>query len=121
MTGIVKSSVRKPFHRTNKTLEEPRTIITEIEDRVNNCPSTYSDDSSINIEDLTPLHLCGLRVETIPLLDISSETDDTTVDDTQFRLLQSLRESFYVAQLLENCHPFKEKDKVLVKCNNLRS
>ena len=47
MIGIIKNRLRKTLHRAKVSLKQLRTVVTEIETRVNNRPLTYLDDSSI--------------------------------------------------------------------------
>ena len=144
MIGIVKNCLRKTLHRTKLTLKELRTVVTEIETRVNNRPLTYLDDSSVNVEAITPSHLLhGRRLEPLPTIDVEEYQTDPTIDDrAQYlrdsyhhrnKLLQrwekhwseeylvSLREKFYGAQQPENVISLKVNDIVLVKTDQNRS
>ena len=83
MIGIVKNCLRKTLHRTKISLKELRTVVTEIETRVNNRPLTYLDDSSINLEAITPSHLLhGRRLEPLPSISVEEYHTDPTIDDS---------------------------------------
>ena len=144
MIGIVKNCLRKTLHRAKVNLKELRTVITEIETRVNNRPLTYLDDSSINVEAITPSHLLhGRRLEPFPSINVEEYCTDPTIDDrAQYlrdsyqhrnKLLQrwerhwaedylvSLREKFYGAQPAEMVNSLKENDIVLLKTDQNRA
>ena len=83
LIGIVKNCLRKTLHRTKLGLEELKTAVVEIENRINNCPLIYLNDSLVNIESVTPSHLLhGRRLDPISSLDIREEMQHRTVDDT---------------------------------------
>ena len=144
MIGIVKNCLRKTLHRAKINLKELRTVITEIETRVNNRPLTYLDDTSVNLETITPSHLLhGRRLEPFPSINVDEYCTDPTIDDrAQYlrdsyhqrnKLLQrwerhwaedylmSLREKFYGAQQPENANSLQVNDIVLVKTDQNRS
>ena len=144
MIGIVKNCLRKTLHRAKVNLKELRTVITEIETRVNNRPLTYLDDASIDLEAITPSHLLhGRRLEPFPSINVQEYCTDPTIDDrAQYlrdsychrnKLLQrwerhwaedylvSLREKFYGAQQPENANSLQVNDIVLVKTDQRRS
>ena len=144
MIGIVKNCLKKTLHKTKLTTEELRTVIVEIESRVNNRPLTYLDDSTVNLEALTPSHLIhGRRIDPLPCIDVQDELNDPTVDDSAQHLRQSyhtlnkilkgwdrhwstdyllsLRERFYGAQPAENKVLLKVGDIVLLKGDQPRS
>ena len=144
MIGIVKNCLRKTLHRAKVNLKELRTVITEIETRVNNRPLTYLDDSSIHVEAITPSHLLhGRRLEPFPSINVEEYCTDPTIDDrAQYlrdsyhhrnKLLQrwerhwaedylvSLREKFYGAQEPEKANSLQENDVVLLKTDQNRA
>ena len=87
MIGIVKSCLRKVLHKRKVSLDELRTIIVEVETRVNNRPLTYLDDSTVNIEALTPSHLIhGRRINPMPNLDMEEEVQDPDLEDLTLEL-----------------------------------
>ena len=144
MIGITKNCLRKTLHRSKINLSELRAVVTEIETRVNNRPLTYLDDSSVNLEAITPSHLLhGRRLEPFPSISVDDQCTDPTVDDrAQYlrdsyhhrnKLLQSwethwerdylvsLRERFYGAQQPDDVFPLRENDIVLLKTDQNRS
>ena len=67
--GIVKRCLRKVLHNRKISLEELRTLLKEIEARVNNRPLTYVSEGLDEPEPLTPSHLLtGGRVEPVPVI-----------------------------------------------------
>lgn len=66
---------------SEKTLEGLKTIIIETENRVNNRPLIYINDSSMDIKALTPLHLINrIIIEALLSQDISPVVSDRTVE-----------------------------------------
>ncbi len=57
MIGLVKNCLKKPLHQSKLYLQELRAVVAEIETRVNNQPVTYLDDTSVNLEAITPSYL----------------------------------------------------------------
>ena len=67
MIGVVKKCLRKVLHHKRVTIDELRTLLVEIEARVNNLPLTYMSETVNEPEPLTPNHLLqGSLIEPIP-------------------------------------------------------
>lgn len=119
LIGVVKSCIRKVLFKRKISEDELRTILTEVEMRVNNRPLTYIDDDVNHPQPLTPAHLIyGKRLQPMPVdvEDQSTDPDYLGVDELQHRYtficerikhwervwkkeyLMSLRERFYGAQ-----------------------
>ena len=67
MVGVVKKCLRKVLHNKRITIDELRTLLVEIEARVNNRPLTYMSETVNEPGPLTPNHLLqGSPIEPIP-------------------------------------------------------
>ena len=144
LIGVVKNCLRKALHNSRINTDELKTVVTEIENKINNRPLTYLDSSNVNIEPLTPAHLLyGHRLETIPQINIREELEDPTEGATHQSLLEkyhhlaerlkawdqhwsndyllSLRERFYGASPAQNKYAPKVGDIVILKGNQPRS
>ncbi|XP_050705313.1 uncharacterized protein LOC126990672 [Eriocheir sinensis] len=119
LIGVVKSCIRKVLFKRKISEDELRTILTEVEMRINNRPLTYIDDDVSHPQPLTPAHLIyGRRLQPMPvdIEDKSTDPDYLSVDELHNRYtficerikhwervwkkeyLMSLRERFYGAQ-----------------------
>lgn len=143
MIGIVKRCLRKTLHRQRIDLEEFRTVVTEIENRVNNRPLTYVTDDLDNLEVLSPSHLLhGRRLEPVPPMNDKEIIEDPTYfEPEQLRrkfkhlnkvierwekiwredYLTSLREHFYGAGVPENHKSLRPGDIVIIDNDGPRS
>ena len=147
--GIVKRCLRKVLHNKRITLEELRTLLVEIETRVNNRPLTYVNEDINEPEALTPSHLLtGDRIEPVPPApfhglqedpDFRVNPETPTVErlnesfkaHTKLLLkwnkvwhddyLTSLREYYYGANKPVSSNPLKPGDIVLVECDSSRA
>ena len=69
MVGVVKRCMRKVLHNKRVTIDELRTVLVEIEARVNNRPITYVHEDINEIQALTPNHLLqGTTIQVLPPL-----------------------------------------------------
>ncbi|XP_069946012.1 uncharacterized protein [Cherax quadricarinatus] len=69
MVGTVKRCIRKVLHGRRVSCDELRTVLIEIEARVNNRPLTYVQNGIDEQEALTPNHmLFGRRIEPFPAI-----------------------------------------------------
>lgn len=77
LIGILKRCLRKVLHNKRITVEELRTLIVEIEARINNRPLTYVWNEIDEPEALTPNHLLqGSTIDVIPpVIDCEWKTD----------------------------------------------
>ena len=67
MTGVVKRCLNKVLHNKLVSVDELRTLLVEIEARVNNRPLTYLQEDINEPEALSPNHLLqGRSIEPIP-------------------------------------------------------
>ena len=146
LIGVVKGSLRKTLHKSRINADELRTVITEIESRVNNRPLTYIDSSNVTIEPITPSHLLyGYRLETIPQVNLEDQVEDPDVETSSTRkdliksynnmkkrldawdrhwcndYLLSLRERSYGGSPAVNYQPVKIGDVVLLRGDQPRS
>ena len=147
--GIVKQCLRKVLHNKCITLEELRTLLVEIEARVNNRPLTYVNENINEPEALTPSHLLtGDRIEPVPPApfhglredpDFRLNPETPTVEGLNERFrkhtkllmrwnkvwrddyLTSLREYFYGADKPSSSNPLKPGDVVLVEREGSRA
>ena len=143
MIGVVKICLKKTLHRRKLTKQELITILTEIENRVNNRPLTYISDD-LDQEPLTPSHLLhGRRIEGFPCagLEEDPEDPDYEIDGNYLRrgyqrlskvlrewegywerdYLSSLRERHYGNQSANNTSQVREGDVVLVRSDKPRA
>ena len=149
MIGVVKRCLRKVLHNKRVTIEELRTLLVEIEARVNNRPLTYIQEDIDEPEALTPNHLLqGSLIDIIPplmnnevikdpdyLLSMGSSNSENLrarfnhlnkilckwnkVWRTDY--LTSLREHHYGKRNSSTSNPVKPGDLVLVDCDTYRS
>ena len=67
MIGVVKRYLRKTLHHRRVSVDELRTLLVEIEARINNRPLTYIQENVYEPEVLTPNHLLqGRMIDVIP-------------------------------------------------------
>lgn len=149
MVGVVKKCLRKVLHNKRVNIEELRTLLMEIEARVNNRPLTYVHEDINEPEPLTPNHLLqGFQIETIPpvinreyvkdpdfLLKLGKPTSEELTNrfiyiNKLLRLwnnawrqdyLTSLREYFYGANNPTITCSLKPGDIVLIDCDSPRA
>lgn len=57
MIGLVKGCLFEVLFEWKISLNDLQTILTEVKSRVNNCPLTHRDDSTEQLEPLTPSYL----------------------------------------------------------------
>ena len=77
LVGVVKSSLKKCLFKKKVTSDDLITIVTEIENRVNNRPLTYVGDGLDALDPLTPSHLLhGRRLSSLPSIPASAEDLD---------------------------------------------
>ena len=119
LIGITKTSLKKALFRRKVSEDELRTILCEIEQRINNRPLTYIADDVDSPTPLTPSHLLyGRRLEMFPALTDSTADDPDYMDHNALfdqycqvnkiikkweevwgkEYIASLREKFYGAQ-----------------------
>ena len=119
LIGITKTSLKKALFRKRVSEEELRTILCEIEQRINNRPLTYIADDVDSPTPLTPSHLIyGRRLEMFPALTDLNDDDPDYLDHNALfdrycqvntiirkweevwgkEYIASLREKFYGAQ-----------------------
>ena len=138
LIGLTKSCLKKALFRKKVSIEDLRTVLKEVQCRLNNRPITYMSDDINDLEALTPSHLIyGRRIRTMPSISRPYEEQDPTFLDhevmsKQFRRLSgilnrwqdlwkkeylaSLREKFYgVSPGKPLRHMVKEGDVVLVQ------
>lgn len=141
LIGVVKSCLRKVLFKRKISEDELRTILTEVEMRINNRPLTYIDDDINHPQPLTPAHLIyGRRLQPMPvdLEDKSTDPDYLSVDDLHERYtficerikhwervwkkeyLMSLRERFYGAQPSTDKDTLNVGDIVIVETEGSR-
>ena len=76
MIGVTKSCLRKLLYRKTFTQEELRTLVAEVQTRVNNRPLCYVSSERTPIEALTPNHLLyGRIINTMPPLELGEDLD----------------------------------------------
>ena len=133
----VKNCLQKVLHNRKISLRALRTILVEVQTRVNNRPLTYVDSSSDNLEPLTPNHLiCGRRINNFPPLLTSNDDYNPTVNvsgdlrcsffelsklikrfesiwNTEY--LSSLRERYYGSSSPTNISSLRVGDVVIVQ------
>ena len=99
MIKVVKNCLRKVLYRKRVSLDELKTVVVEIQSRVNNRPLTYIDSARDSPEPLTPSHLLyGRRIEAMPPLVFEDESDPSYMDhnqmNEQFSLLSCIISEF---------------------------
>ena len=74
LIGLTKSCLKKALFRKKVSIEDLRTVLKEVQCRLNNRPITYMSDDINDLEALTPSHLiCGRRIRTMPSVSRSKE------------------------------------------------
>ena len=149
MIGVVKKCLRKVLHNKRIIVDELRTLLVEIEARVNNRPLTYVHDNLDEPEPLTPNHLLqGASIETVPSIinkDYEKDPDflvtmkKSTIKKLTSRFnhlnkllkqwnrvwredyLTSLREYHYGAKPGNKSSQLQVGDIVLIDCDNTRT
>jgi hypothetical protein len=83
LVGVVKSCMRKALMNRVLNLDDLKTLIVEIEARVNNRPLTYASDDIRDQEPITPSHLLyGRRMNSLPAVSSSPELKDPTFKES---------------------------------------
>ena len=78
--GSVKQTLRKVLGKARLAYQELETVLTEVEDSLNNRPLTY-EYKQVGEEMLTPNHLLyGRRLGTLPDESIDGEDDDSKME-----------------------------------------
>lgn len=109
MIGTVKRCLRKVLHKKRISLDELRTVLVEIEARVNNRPLTYVNDNINEPEVLTPNHLLqGSPIDLIPTV-----LDTSKIKDPDFYLAQGHLKSEHLKER------FNHINKVLKQWNKI--
>ena len=137
----VKNCLRKVLLKKRINLDQLKTVLVEIQSRINNRPLSYIDDSRDILEPLTPSHLLyGRRINTFPHV-ITSDPSDPSYEDhntlnerlnhlkkiiEHFKrvwkrdYLIALRERNYGSQKASNLTSLKINDVVLVQSDSCR-
>ena len=86
--GLTKQAIKRTLGRAFITLQQLKTIATEIEAMLNDRPLTYVSSDLSDPEPLTPSHLlCGRRIRQVPhVLNKPEEFEDPTyINDNVMR------------------------------------
>ena len=87
LIGLVKSSIKKVLGKNLVTLNELRTLIVEVECRLNNRPLTYVSNDLGDPPPLSPAHLLsGYKPKTLP-----NTVDKLEIEDLEFNGPKTLR------------------------------
>ena len=74
LIGVTKNTLKKTLGHALLTLDELTTLLTEVKAIINDRPIAYLSSDNNSHEPLTPAHfLCGRRVTTLPINDLSVE------------------------------------------------
>ena len=90
MIQLLKRCLRKMIGQARLTFEELLTCVTEVELIVNSRPLTYLSAEDLD-EPLTPSHLVGKRLLSLPDYLYYSEEDDFNTDTSRFLLTKRLK------------------------------
>ena len=141
MIKVVKLCLRKTLYRKRVNIDELKTVIVEIQARINNRPLTYITDSLESPEALTPSHLLyGRRIQPFPPLVMENTSDPLYIDHKQLNkifsklsqviakfeqvwkceYLLSLRERYYGSASPSNLNNISVGDVVLVESESPR-
>ena len=142
LVGLTKGTLRKALYRKSITEEELITVLSEVEQHLNNRPLTYIDDDLNHPSPLTPAHLLyGRRLESHQIFDIADQLNADFAEQSDLNValsrvssiiskwkeiwereyINSLREKFYGAQVPHNGQIPQVGDVVLVVAGGPRS